>query len=232
MRTIGTEVVRDRGTTRAPSPLHALSPAPRAFPERGFSLPELLLVVAILGISALVAMAAWNNFLRKSEAMSAARLTQKYLSQARMLSVYRGVYHFVVIDPTAKTISIYEDSSSPFQKFDNGDTKVDGEPWPTSISMALPAGVSSLPNPLGGSTITNAWTIAVPDATARWGSTLKGVMGTPNGAIDTAEATPAVVMAGVIVFSDASGQITSVGIRGQMGGVKSYRYDGTNWQVM
>src|SRR5207249_8424274 len=93
MRTTGTEVVRDRGTTRAPSPLHAFSPAPRAFPERGFSLPELLLVVAILGISALVAMAAWNNFLRKSEAMSAARLTQKYLSQARMLSVYRGVYH-------------------------------------------------------------------------------------------------------------------------------------------
>lgn len=200
--------------------------------EGGFSLPEIVLVVALLGIAMAISMAAWSNFMRRSEVMEAARLSLKYTYQARMLSVYRGVYHFVVIDPTAKKIGIYEDSSSPFQKFDNGDTKVDEEPWPPSVSLALPPGVSSLPNPLGGAAVTAAWSIPDPDSSARWGTTLKGFMATPNGVINSAQATPAVISTGVIVFADGTGQTTSVGIRGQMGSVKPYRYDGSAWQVM
>lgn len=200
--------------------------------ERGFSLPEILSVLLIIGLTATVSIAAFSTFMRKSEVMTAARLSQKYVYQARMLAVYRGVYHFVVIDPTAKTIGIYEDSSSPYQKFDNGDTKVDQEPWPSSVSLALPPGSSTLPDPFGGSAISSAWTMPLPDSTARWGTTLRGVMTTPNGIIKSAEATPQTISTGVMVFADGTGQTTSVGIRGQMGAIKSYRYDGSAWKVL
>ena len=66
----------------------------------------------------------------------------------------------------------------------------------------------------------------------RWGTTLKGFMATPNGVLYTAEATPAVLSTGVMVFSDTTGQTASVGVRGQMGSIKAYRYDGASWKVM
>lgn len=219
------ESARAAGSTRA----HGRSAARL---EAGFSLIELLAVLAMLGIAAGVSVAAWSTFMKKSEVMQAARLSQKYSYQARMLAVYRNVYHFVVIDPANRKIGLYEDSSSPFQKFDSGDAKVDEEPWPVSVSMALPSGVSSLPNPLGGSAVTTGCTIADPDSSMRWGTTLKGFMATPNGVINTAQASPAVIGSGVMVFSDSTGQVTSIGIRGATGAIKSYRYDGTVWKVM
>jgi type II secretory pathway pseudopilin PulG len=218
--------------SRRRAPLGRRPGARSGHAEGGSTLPELLLVLAMIGLAASLGAAAWSSFMKKSEVMSAARISQKYFYEARMLSVYRGIYHFVVINPTAKTIGVYADSSSPFQQFDAGDTKVDEEPWPVSITMALPSGVTSMPNPLGGTAISSACTIPDPDSSARWGTTLKGVMATPNGVINSAAATPATVNTGVIVFSDATGQTTSVGIRGQMGAVKSYRYDGTAWQVL
>ena len=205
------------------------SSQPNRSREAGFSLVELIAVVAIVGIAAGMSAAAWQTFGRRSEAMQAARVSQKYLYQARMLAVYRGVNYFVVLDPTAKTIGLYQDSSSPFSKFDVGDTKVESEAWPASVSLALPPSVSSMPNPLGGSAISSAWSIALPDSSARWGTTLRGVMATPSGVIKTAESTPQTLSAGSIVFSDNTGQATSVGVRGQFGTVRSYRYDGAAW---
>lgn len=200
--------------------------------DKGFTLPEILVVLLLVGLAATFSIAAFSTFLRRSEVMMAARLSQKYVYQARMLAVYRGVYHFVVLDPTAQTIGLYEDSSSPFQRFDAGDTKVDLEPWPTSVSLAFPSGASTLPNPNGGAALSSAWSLPLPDSTARWGTTLRGVMTTPNGVIKSAESTPAVISSGAMVFADGTGQTTSVGIRGQMGSAKSYRYDGSAWKVM
>lgn len=188
--------------------------------------------MALLGLAAGVAAAAWSAFLRRSETQMAARLFQKFVYQARMLSVYKGVNHFVVLDPSGRTIEIYEDSSSPFKQFDTGDKSLQWEPWPPSVSLAFPPATTSMPNPLGGSDVTDPWSLPVPDTTQAWGTALRGVVTSPTGVINSGEATPAVVGSGVVVFADGTGQTASVGIRGQFGQVRSYRFDGSAWKKL
>lgn len=197
--------------------------------EAGFSLPELLVVCIIIAIACTIGVTAWNSNKNNSETLSAARLTHDFLIQARMLAVYRGLNEFLVIDPTAKQVSVYEDSGTTKGSFDAGDKVVMTEPWAGSVSLAMPASISSLSNPLGGTAVTSAWSLPAPDAAARWGSTLYGVMATPRGLIQSAASTPATIASGVIVFSDATGQIGSVGVRGQFGAVKSFVMVASSW---
>lgn len=161
----------------------------------------------------------------------AARVVQGYLTQARMFAAHRATNHFLVIDPSERSVAIYEDNGSTKGKFDSGDKLVRGESWPSSISLALPLFQSSVPDPLGGSTsLTSAWSLPLPDSTARWGSTLTGLMATPTGRIQSAESTPQTISSGAMIFSDNSGQAFAVGVRGQLGNVTSYQMLGSTWK--
>jgi hypothetical protein len=146
-----------------------------------------------------------------------------------MLSVYRNLNYFVALDPTARTVTIYEDSGTTKGSFDAADKMIESEPWPSSVNLAMPASVSSLANPLGGSAVTTAWSLPSPDASARWGTTLLGVMTTPSGLIRSAASTPTTIASGVIVFSDRTGQVGSVGLRGQFGTAKSFQLVASSW---
>ena len=98
--------------------------------------------------------------MRKAEVMEAARISPEVrVPGPHARRVYRSVYHFVVIDPVNRKIGLYEDSTSPFQKFNNrGREGRRGAVARLRLARA-PSGVSSLPDPFGGSDITSAWTI-------------------------------------------------------------------------
>jgi len=204
--------------------------APRA--ERGFSAAELLVVLALLSLALLAGSAAWNNFRRKAEVGQAARLVKTFLYRARMLSVYQGTGHFVVIDPAGKTVAIFRDSSAPTGKFNTGDVRVISEAIPPGCSLALPSVPSPLPNPLGGTDVANAWSLPFPDTSAAWGSGLRGVLATTSGTIQSGESSPQTIVSGVMVFTDGDGQTSAVGVRGQAGNVRAFELLASGWKEL
>ena len=199
--------------------------------SRGASAPELLLVLLFIGLIVTVAVAAWKNTSRAGEAQATARTVAGFLNQTRMFAVYRAMNHFLVIDPDQRSVSIFEDNGTTKGKFDNADTRVRRETWPSSVRLAMPAAFSSLPDPLGGGTsLTSAWSLPLPDSTARWGTTLTGLMVVPNGRIQSAESSPQTISSGAMIFSDNSSQIASVGVRGQFGAVIGYQRINSAWK--
>lgn len=205
---------------------------PRGGRERGFSAAELLVVLGLLSLVVLVSSAAWSTFRRKAEVGQTARAVKTYLYRARMLSVYQGVRHFVVIDPNAKRVEIYRDSAAPLGKFNSGDVRIASEPLPSGCSLAMPASPSTLPNPLGGTDVSNAWSLPVPDSSAAWGAALRGVMTTTAGTIQSGESTPQTILSGVMVFTDGQGQTAAVGVRGQAGSVRAFELLPSGWKEL
>jgi type II secretory pathway pseudopilin PulG len=199
---------------------------------RGFSAAEILAVVAMLSLAVLAASAAWNNLRRKTEIDSSARLVKSYVYRARMLSVYRGVNHFVVLDPAQKTISIFRDSSSPVGRFDPGDVRVGSEALPATFSLNLPSTPSPLPNPLGGLPLTDAWSLPLPESGGAWGGSLRGFMTTSSGMILSGETSPQTIVSGVLVFSDRQGVTSSLALRGQMGIVRAFQLLPSGWKEL
>jgi len=194
----------------------------------GHSLVEVLIVLALLAITATVSSLAWHRYLSRTATMQAARVVRSAISEARMLAVYQGLNHFVVLDPSARTVSIHQDSSVPFGEFDDGDPRVSGEHWPASVHVAFPPSVVTLSNPIDGGTLIEAWSI--PSAVGQaWRGGLHGVLATPAGAIASADLEPAVIRTGVIVFTDDAGQTVSLGIRGQFGDIRWFRLTGNTW---
>jgi type II secretory pathway pseudopilin PulG len=199
---------------------------------RGFTAAEILAVVAMVSLALLAAGSALTNLRRKTEINTTARLVKSYVVRARMLSVYRGVNHFVVLDPTRKTISIYRDSSAPLGRFDSQDVKVSTEPLPDTFALNLPTNPSPLPNPLGGLPLTDPWSLPIPESAGAWGSTLRGFMTTSAGMIQSAETTPHTIVSGVMVFSDRQGQTSSLALRGQMGIVRTFQLLPAGWKEL
>lgn len=196
----------------------------------GFSLAEIVVVLALVSLIATMSVAAWARMQSRSAVMQTARLVQKSVYQARMFAVYKGVNHFIVFDPTAKTVAVYQDSSEPLGALDPGDPRLMSEPWPAGVELALPGGAGSLPNPLGGAALTAAWSLPQPEG-AGWSAGRRGVMATPWGAIAGCNAAAEAIPAGVIVFSDTTGQSAAVGIHGQLGSVHWFRLEGSGWRT-
>ena len=190
---------------------------------------ELLTVVALLGIIALASATAWRTTAARARATATARVLKLYLHQARMKSIHQGVNHFVVVDPVNRTLDIYEDTGTTVGSFDAADPRVARRGIGPSTELGLPANTASLVTPLDSTTITNGWSIPLPDQTARWGTTLRGVMITPTGLIQSAEATPSSIASGLVVFSTHE-TATAVGIRGLEGSVRSYELRDGKWR--
>jgi type II secretory pathway pseudopilin PulG len=195
----------------------------------GYSLIELLTVLMFLGITIAVGTTVWIKSREQTECTQAARLLKSFILEARMLSVYKVQDHFVVFDPTARTLSLYADTATPLGVFTTADTRIRQEQLPKRATLALPTAPSPLTSPLDGSTISSAWGIALPDSTGAWGSTLRGVRAVPTGQIQTVEATPQTVNAGTIVLSDNQGNAVAVGVRGQLGSIRSFKLINSVW---
>ena len=195
----------------------------------GHSLTEVMIVLAVLAITATVSSLAWSHHLGRTATMQAARIVRSKFSEARMLAVYRGLNHFVVLDSSQRTVSIYQDSSVPLGEFDGGDPHVGTEHWPATVHVAFPPSVTTMINPLDGGTLIDAWSIPQAEGPG-WQGALHGVLATPSGALASADLEPEDIHSGVIVFTNDVGQTVSLGIRGQFGNVQWFRLVGSDWQ--
>jgi type II secretory pathway pseudopilin PulG len=198
----------------------------------GYSIVELLIVLAFLGIVSAIGGTVWIKAREQSECLQAARIIKSFLLEARMLSVYQVKYHFVVLDPSSKTLSLYADTAAPLGVFTTADTRIRSEALPRRATLALPTAPSPLTSPLDGGTIASAWGIALPDTSGAWGSNLRGVRAVPTGQIQSVEATPQTVNAGTIVLSDNQGNAVAVGVRGQMGSIRSFKLTNSVWREL
>lgn len=200
--------------------------------ERGISLIELLVILVLLGMVTSLALFSWQKTRGRAEATSAARTAKVFLHRARMNSIYEGVNHFVVVDPQNKMLAIYADTGATPASFDATDRQVASTSFYTSVDLALPAEPATLSNPLNPGTLSSAWSLPTPDTSARWGSELMGLMLTPTGLVQSAEATPTTIGSGVIVFSDGKDVTTAVGIRGREGMIRSFEYFNGSWREL
>jgi type II secretory pathway pseudopilin PulG len=200
----------------------------------GFTLTELTVMLAIAGLVLGASSFAWTTYLRKTHLSSMGQRTVMVLQRARLQSVYQGANHFVVLDPDERLLQIYKDSSVPIGSFDAGDELVSRDPWPDSIRMELPTGVGTVTNPIGTGNLSDAWSLPLPDTSARWGTELRGLMMTPSGKVMSAEATPQVVGLGTIIFNDTSGHAgaISVSIEGRSGVVRAFRLHESAWKKL
>jgi type II secretory pathway pseudopilin PulG len=194
----------------------------------GVSLVELLAVLALAGIVLVTGAVGWQRVQGRTATQSAARLTRALIHQARMNAIYRGVNHYVVVDPVNKRLELYADTGSSPRSFDSADPWVAGTHFDATIELALPA--SAIVSPLDATAVVGAWSLPEPDSSARWGSSLKGLMATPTGVIQSVESTPRPIGNGLIVFSDGKENVTAVGIRGRSGTVQAFELFGGEWR--
>lgn len=202
--------------------------------QLGYSLPELLAVLLLVGLVLSAGTAAWQNYRRATNVYAAAQTVKLGIHQARLLAIYRGVNHFVAIDPAARTVAVYEDTSLPASSFDSGDTLVSETRWEVGVGLELPQAPSPLGRPLGSGDVAAAWDLPLPDTGALWGTTLRGLMATPDGRILSAADSPALISAGTIVLNDPLGEERTAGIavEGLSGTIRAYRLNGSSWEEM
>ncbi len=190
--------------------------------ERGFSLPEMLLTLLMIGLLIGAGAVIWRTTRPRVEITAAARLLRLMVHQARMQAIFTGVAHFVAIDPTAGRLDVFIDNGTTAGQLDAADRRVGGTALASLVKLVLPANPSPLTNPFGGTDLTAAWPLPNPSGGVWAGR--KGVMVTTTGLIETVETTPAVVNNAVIVFSDGRDRASAVGIRGRMGQVRAFEY--------
>jgi len=198
--------------------------------DRGYSLVELLVILAIAGIALAAVTVYWNKSYERTRTKSAARVAKIFIHKARMNSIYEGVNHFVVLDPENRRLEIYADRGSTVAEFDDADVRV--AVTQLESRMRLPGQPTNLSSPLDATVLSEAWTLPAPDTKARWGSKLMGMMTTPTGLLQSAEATPTTIGTGVIVFSDEQNHTAAVSIRGREGAVRSFEYREDHWEEL
>ena len=192
---------------------------------------ELLVVLAILGLIVILVGSRLVSAGRTAP-RTTAHLVKSVMQKARLLSIYNGVHHFVVLDPQARSLRVFEDSSSPLESFDAGDTLVSTTRWPASVALSLPSSPSPLPDPIGAGNMSSAWTMPLPNAS--WGTNVLGVMITPTGRILSGEATPLLIGHGAFVFTDLPARKTVVGlsVEGRSGFVRAFHFHDGYWSQL
>ena len=159
----------------------------------GYSLAELLVVLAFIGIIAGASAAAWRQYERKTTLLTTAQVFKRVIYQARLKAIFHNVNHFVVYDPAEGSLTIVEDTSDPIGGYDAGDTEIMSERLPVSVDLSLPGSPSPLVRPLGNGNLAEAWELPDPDPSAEWGSDKLGVMMNPEGRIMSGEEIPTVI---------------------------------------
>ena len=112
--------------------------------QGGFTLLEIMVVVAVVGIVALMGLPALQNMILRSKHEGAARRISMLIHQAKMEAVKQSVSTVVAIDPTADSVSAFADVNA------DGDFKFDPDSsadyrttdYRIGATFSLPAGVS------------------------------------------------------------------------------------------
>ncbi len=115
---------------------------------------------------------------------------------------------------------------------DANDRRVSGTHLSRGVGLILPAGPGSIVSPLDASSVLAAWSLPLPDSNARWGTDLRGLMTTPTGLVQSAEATPQTIGSGVIVFSSGNSEASAVGIRGLEGSTRAFELRDGGWKAL
>ncbi len=205
-----------------------ISPPPAESQRRtsgGFSLAELLTVIAIIGLVSTVAAVSWSANRGRMLTANAARTTKALLHQARMSSIHQGVNHFFVFDPAESRIGIFADTGTTVGEFDDSDPWIGGTILEGAVQLRRPS-IGRVMHPLDRSVLSNSWQMPLPDSSARWGADLRGLRITPTGVIESAEATPQPIGVGALLLSDPQNNLTAVAIRGREGLVRGYQLIG------
>jgi len=193
-------------------------------------LAELLVVVALLGLSALLTTAAWQKYRRASSLTVTAQTFLRGVAQARLRAIYQNRNHFVVLNMNEGTLTIVEDSGANVGVYESDDRVITRTLLEPGVELAMPT--STLPHPLGSGTITKAWTMPSPQSGTQWGDAV-GLMASPDGRLVSVNATPEVIGFGAAVFREEHADRTvSVGIEGRSGTVKAFRLDGSKWVAL
>ena len=200
--------------------------------QAGYSIPELLVVLLLMGLVMGAGAAAWKSYRRATNTRTAAQTVKMGIHQARLMAIFNGVNHFVAIDPANRTVGVYEDSGLPAGSFDAADTLITETRWESGVEMDLPGFV--IPRPMGTGNLSAAWDFPTPDTAALWGTDLVGLMATPDGRILSAEATPTLIGIGTIVLNDPmdQGQTAGIAVEGLSGTVRSFKLNGKSWEDM
>jgi prepilin-type N-terminal cleavage/methylation domain-containing protein len=128
--------------------------------ERGFSLPELLVVLAIIGAFVVMAIPLVNEQIRIAELRSVADELAVHLRSARMLAVttHQNVVVTISVDPTNEFS--YLDS--------NGQTRLIKMPGAVKIKAGSTASITFHSDGSSGAASTVTTESAVSTATERW----------------------------------------------------------------
>lgn len=192
---------------------------------------ELLVVLAVLGMVA-VFVGSRLASAGRTKPQTTAHLVKAVMQKARLMSIYKGVHHFVVLDPEARSLRVFEDSSTPVESFDAGDELVSTVRWPASVALSLPSSPSPLSDPIGAGNLSSAWSMPLPESS--WGTNVLGVMITPTGRILSGEATPQLIGHGAFVFTDLPSRTTVVGlsVEGRSGFVRAFHFTDGYWSQL
>lgn len=82
--------------------------------DSGFTIVELMVVVAIMAILAGIAIPAYYEYLPKSRAAGAANALFTELQSAKMRAIAENNYYVITFDTTANSYSVYDDNDSDF----------------------------------------------------------------------------------------------------------------------
>jgi len=198
--------------------------------QRGLTVAELLIVVALMGLSVLLTAGAWQGYRRATALSSAAQLFQRSIAQARLRAIYSNVNHFVVLDTAGHSVSIVEDSGANVGIFEDDDRVMHRQPIAENVKLELPT--ATMPHPLGSGNITKAWTLPAPASGGAWGKAV-GLLCNPEGRLVDVSATPGVIGFGAAVLNDSHAHRTvGIGLEGQSGTVRAYRYEDGSWKQM
>lgn len=150
---------------------------------RGFTLIEVILVVAVIGILALMSGPLFVSFLKSQQLKGAAEQVRTLLNQARQLAIARNTSYTVAVDTTNKRLRFCTDSTTcaAANVWKGPGTDSDGY-IKLDDAIEVPSGTPSTFNYLGAAT--TAGTIKVKKESACMDVTVSA-----SGRIRTASAT-------------------------------------------